>query len=81
MATTLTPAAQALLEANVRALGDLALARLMLDTRPAVRKVATAELVRRESVLAGRPCYCLSLLEDHVAGAKGCEFNADWTAR
>lgn len=27
------------------------------------------------------PCYCLSLLEEHFAGADGCGFNADWTER
>lgn len=26
-------------------------------------------------------CYCVTLWTDHVAGAPGCGFNADWTSR
>lgn len=29
----------------------------------------------------GRPCYCLSLMVDHMAGAPGCGYNADFTER
>jgi len=33
------------------------------------------------TTMTKRPCYCLALFRDHFAGARGCEYNADFTHR